>query len=108
MADVSINLFTVLLAALSLLAHAELRTVLIRVGDDLNLDTNLKGRANDVSVMADVLTARVVPAQKIAVFTSDPTEQPEGLATTAPTKTEILSALQCMENRVQPDDPLGF
>ncbi|MEO5616120.1 MAG: caspase family protein [Cypionkella sp.] len=97
-----------LLAALPLPAHAELRAVLVGVSDYLTLDADLKGPANDVRLMAEVLTARGIPAQEIAVLTSDPSNLPEGVTTAQPTKAAILDALNNTANRAQRGDTVVF
>lgn len=101
-------IFACLLAAQSLPAQAELRAVLVGVSDYLTLDADLKGPANDVRLMAEVLTARGIPAQEITVLTSDPTDFPAGVITAAPRKTEILTALASMANRAKPGDTVVF
>ncbi len=101
-------LFAIPLAATSLPAHAELRAVLVGVSDYLTLDADLKGPANDVRLMAEVLTARGIPAQEITVLTSDPSDLPAGVTTTTPTKAAILTALNNMANRAQPGDTVVF
>ncbi|WP_322325252.1 caspase family protein [Cypionkella sp.] len=101
-------IFAVLLAALSLPAQAELRAVLVGVSDYLTLDADLKGPANDVRLMAEVLVTRGIPAQEITVLTSAPTDLPAGVTTAAPTKAEILKALAGMAQRAQPGDTLVF
>ena len=102
------SLCTILLAVPSLPAHAELRAVLVGVSDYLTLDADLKGPANDVRLMAEVLVARGIPAQEIAVLTSDPSDLPAHVATATPTKAAILIALTNMANRAQPGDTLVF
>ena len=97
-----------LLAALPLPACAELRAVLVGVSDYLNLDADLKGPANDVRLMAEVLVARGIPAAEIAVLTSDPVNLPAGVTVAAPTKAAIMAALTNMATRAQSGDTLVF
>ena len=81
-------LHDLLLTALPHPAIAELRAVLVGVSDYLTLDADLKGPANDVRLMAEVLVARGIPAQEITVLTSDPTDLPAGVTTAPPTKAD--------------------
>lgn len=98
-----------LLAALPHPSHAELRAVLVGVSDYLTLDADLKGPANDVRLMAEVLTARGIPAQEITVLTSDPSNLPTGVTTAAPPiKAAMMAALANMASRAQPGDTLVF
>lgn len=99
---------TIFLTALPHAAVAELRAFLVGVSDYLTLDVDLKGPADDVRLMAEVLVARGIPAQEIAVLTSDPSDRPAGVTTASPTKAEILSALTNMANRAQPGDTVIF
>lgn len=101
-------IFPVLLAALPLPASAELRAVLVGVSDYLTLDADLKGPANDVRLMAEVLIARGIPAREVAVLTSDATDLPAGVTAAAPTKPAIMAALAKMASRAQPGDTLVF
>ncbi|MFC3181345.1 caspase family protein [Cypionkella sinensis] len=97
-----------LLAALPLPAKAELRAVLIGVSDYLTLDADLKGPANDVRLMAEVLVARGIAPSEITVLTSDTTALPAGVKTAAPTKAEIMAALTQTAARAQPNDTVVF
>ncbi len=97
-----------LLAAIPPGAHAELRAVLVGVSDYLTLDADLKGPANDVRLMAEVLTARGIPATEIAVLTADPTDLPAGVTTDIPTKAHIMVALANVSSRAQPGDTVVF
>ncbi|MGL4235386.1 caspase family protein [Tabrizicola sp.] len=74
-------------------ARAEVRAVLVGVGDYLTLDADLKGPANDVRLMAETLAVRGVVAGGMTVLTTDPTGVPEGAAVGEPTKAGILAAL---------------
>ncbi|MES2434955.1 MAG: caspase family protein [Pseudomonadota bacterium] len=99
---------TILLAATPPPAHAELRAVLVGVSDYLTLDADLKGPANDVHLMAEVLTARGIPATEIAVLTSDPSDLPAGITTAIPTKAAIMAVLANVSTRAQPGDTVVF
>ena len=52
-------------------AGAEVRAVIVGVGDYLYLDADLKGPVNDVGLMADTLMLRGVGAAAITVLADD-------------------------------------
>lgn len=97
-----------LLAAQPFPAKAELRAVLVGVGDYLTLDADLKGPANDVRLMAEVLVARGIAASEIAVLTSDITGLPAGVTTAPPTKAAIMAALTQVATRAKSGDTVVF
>ncbi len=89
-------------------ALAEVRAVLVGVGDYLVLDADLKGPANDVRLMAGTLAARGVPAGAMMVLTSDPSGLPAGVATDPPLRAGIMAALDAAAAESQPGDTLVF
>jgi len=92
------NISVALLSTLGLLAapaaFADVRAVLVGVGDYLTLDADLKGPTNDVRLMVETLVARGVDPGFMTVLTGDPAGLPEGAATAQPLRTEILAALE--------------
>jgi metacaspase-1 len=100
------------LAATALLtappALAELRAVLVGVGDYLVLDADLKGPSNDVRLMAETLAVRGIDPAQMTVLTADPSGLPEGVATAPPTRAEILAALDAAAGASARGDTLVF
>lgn len=80
---------------LSLTALAEVRAVLVGVGDYQYLYTDLKGPGPDVALMADTLVARGVPFAHITALTTDPGLLRQGIARAVPTRAAIDGALRC-------------
>jgi metacaspase-1 len=74
-------------------ARAEVRAVLVGVGDYLTLDADLKGPSNDVRLMAETLAARGVDPGQLTILSTDPTGLPEGAVIARPLRAEILTAL---------------
>ncbi len=74
-------------------AQAEVRAVLVGVGDYLTLDADLKGPSNDVRLMAETLALRGVDPELITVLTADPAGLPAGSATGQPQRADILAAM---------------
>ncbi len=75
-------------------AGAEVRAVLVGVGDYLTLDADLKGPANDVRLMTETLIARGVPAAGITVLSTDPSALPQKITTGDATREAILAAME--------------
>lgn len=97
--------FSILAAAPAL---AEVRAVLVGVGDYAVLDADLKGPPNDVRLMAETLIARGVDPAGITVLTTDPTGLPEAVAVGEATRDAILSALEAGWAASAPGDTLVF
>jgi len=89
-------------------AAAEVRALLVGVADYLVLDADLKGPAADVRLMAETLAARGVAPGAMLALTSDPAGLPAGVASGAPTKAEILAAMQALADQAQPGDTVVF
>lgn len=89
-------------------ALAEVRAVLVGVGDYEVLDADLKGPPNDVRLMAETLIARGVDPASITVLSTDPTGLPEGVAVGEATRAAILAALEGAEAASVPGDTLVF
>ena len=87
---------------------AEVRAVLVGVGDYTVLDADLKGPPNDVRLMAEVLRARGLRAADITVLTTDPTGLPSGVATGKADRAAILSALDGAAKASAPGDTVVF
>ena len=94
--------------ALATPAMAEVRAVLVGVGDYLVLDADLKGPPNDVRLMAETLVARGVAPGEIVVLTTDPTDMPDDVATRQPLRAEIFTALEAATAASAPGDTLVF
>ena len=75
-------------------ALAEVRAVLVGVGDYLTLDADLKGPANDVRLMAETLVVRGVKPASLVVLSFDTAGLPAGVTTAAPVRAEILAAME--------------
>ncbi len=98
-----------LLAAMAALpAAAEVRAVLIGVGDYLTLNADLKGPANDVRLMAETLALRGVDPAGMTVLTSDPTGLPAGVATALPLRADILAAMNMVSAQSEAGDTVVF
>ncbi len=89
-------------------APAEVRAVLIGVSDYLVLDADLKGPSNDVRLMAETLSLRGVDPAAMTVLTADPAGLPQGAATAAPLRGEILAAMMAVANVSAPGDTVVF
>ncbi|HOZ33934.1 MAG TPA: caspase family protein, partial [Tabrizicola sp.] len=94
--------------ALTAPAAAEVRAVLVGVGDYLTLDADLKGPANDVRLMAETLALRGVDPDLMAVLSTDPSGLPDGVTTNPPTREVILAAMRAASNASAPGDTLVF
>ena len=90
------NLYIALSLALAcpLAAGAEVRAVLVGVGDYQVLEADLKGPPNDVRLMSRVLIARGLAAADVTVLTTDPTGLPPGVTTGPADRAAILAALK--------------
>lgn len=89
-------------------ADAELRAVLVGVGDYLTLDADLKGPSNDVRLMAETLVARGVDPGSMTILTADPTGLPKGVETGKPHRDDILSALDAAAEASAKGDTVIF
>lgn len=89
-------------------AQAEVRAVLVGVGDYLTLDADLKGPPNDVRLMAETLAARGVDPGQMTVLAADPMGLPQGVATGEPVRDEILAALDRAAGASVKGDTLVF
>lgn len=98
----------IFLSFLASSARAEIRAVLVGVSDYQTLDADLKGPANDVRLMAEMLVLRGIDPDLITALTSDPTGFPEGVATGAPRRDAILAALNVAARGSAPGDTLVF
>jgi metacaspase-1 len=87
---------------------AEVRAVLVGVGDFRVLDADLKGPPNDVRLMAEVLVARGVAAVDITVLSTDPTGLPAGVAAGPADRASILSALDSVTGASSDGDTVVF
>ena len=95
-------LLALVLCFIALPALAEVRAVLMGVGEDQHLDADLKGPGPDLALMAEVLVARVVAAGKRTALTTDPALLPPGIMRALPTRDAVIvmlgiliSAKQC-------------
>lgn len=73
--------------------QAELRAVLVGVGDYLHIDADLLGPPNDVGLMAEALMRRGVAAANMTVLADPGAAIPEGAAGGLPDRASILAAL---------------
>lgn len=89
-------------------ALAEVRAVLVGVGDYEVLEADLKGPPNDVRLMAEVLIARGVAPASITVLSTDPTGLPKDVAVGEATRASILAALEGVAAASAPGDTLVF
>lgn len=96
------------IAGLVLPLRAEHRAVLVGVSDYAVLDADLRGPANDVALMAEVLIGRGVPVAEMTVLTSQPGLLPKGVASAAPTRAGILHALDDVAARSRAGDTVVF
>lgn len=90
------------------MGRAEVRAVVVGVGDYLTLDADLKGPANDARLMAETLVLRGVAPADMTVLTSDPTGLPAGVAVGKPVREEILAALAAKADAAAPGDTVVF
>ena len=86
--------------------RAEVRAVLVGVGDYLYLDADLRGPPQDVDLMAQTLMARGVAAGQITALTTG--QVPEGVATGLPQKAGIMAALADVAAQSAPGDTVVF
>ncbi len=90
------------------MGRAEVRAVVVGVGDYLTLDADLKGPSNDARLMAETLVLRGVAPADMTVLTSDPSGLPEGVAVGKPVREEILAALAAEADAANPGDTVVF
>jgi hypothetical protein len=90
------------------MGRADVRAVVVGVGDYLTLDADLKGPANDARLMAETLVLRGVAPADMTVLTSDPTGLPAGVAVGKPVREEILAALAAKADAAAPGDTVVF
>lgn len=91
-------------------ARAEVRALLIGVGDYSHIDADLRGPAHDVALMAETLVARGVAPGAITALTTDAVVPglPAGLALGQPTRAAILSAMAALDAASAPGDMVLF
>ncbi|MBL4916167.1 caspase family protein [Szabonella alba] len=91
-------------------AVAEVRALLIGVGDYLHLDADLQGPPNDVALMAQVLTERGVAASRITALTTAPDhpDLPQGLRRGLPDRAAIMAELDRLTQETVPGDTVLF
>ena len=89
-------------------AEAEVRAVLVGVGDYLVLDADLRGPSNDVRLMAETLALRGVDPGAMTVLTADPEGLPQGVATAQPLRSDILAAMEAAAGASAPGDTVVF
>lgn len=99
-------LLPLFLASFAAPALAEVRAVLVGVGDYQVLDADLKGPTHDVRLMAEVLAGRGVA--EMVVLTADPLGLPDGAETGQPVRAEILAALEAAAAASDPGDTVVF
>lgn len=97
-----------LFACLAAPAGAETRALLIGVSDYTVLDADLKGPANDVRLMAEVLAARGVAPGAMVALTSDAAGLDPAIARAEPTRAAILSAMARLQDSAAPGDTIVF
>ncbi len=90
------------------MGRAEVRAVVVGVGNYLTLDADLKGPSNDARLMAETLLLRGVAPADMTVLTSDPSGLPEGVAVGQPVREEILAALAAEAEAAAPGDTVVF
>ncbi|QYK42738.1 MAG: caspase family protein [Paracoccaceae bacterium] len=91
-------------------AMAEVRAVLVGVGDYLHLDADLRGPPHDVALMARVLTGRGVPGGSIEALISAPDlpDLPTGVVSGLPTRAGVLAAMDRLAGASRPGDTVLF
>jgi uncharacterized caspase-like protein len=90
-------------------AAADTRALLVGVGDYTHLEADLRGPGNDVALMADVLVARGVAAEAIAVLASGAVpDLPAGVARGLPTGDAIRAAMLALVAASGPGDTVVF
>lgn len=89
---------------------ADIRALLIGVGDYQFLDADLKGPGFDVALMAETLVARGVPAQNIIALTTMPDAPglPAGMIEGQPLRADILAAMAQLSAQAVPGDTVVF
>ncbi|MCX7286529.1 MAG: caspase family protein [Rhodobacterales bacterium] len=87
---------------------AEVRAVVVGVGDYKVLDADLKGPPNDARLMAEVLIARGIPVADITVLSTDPTGLPPGIAVGPADRSAIIVALDSAGQSSVPGDTVVF
>lgn len=97
---------TAILAAFP--ACAEVRAVIVGVGDYLTLDADLKGPSFDAALMAEVLVARGVKASEMVVLTATAQDLPAGVTTGQPVRAEIIAAMEAVAVASQSGDSVVF
>lgn len=89
--------------------RAEVRAVLVGVGDYLHIDADLRGPPADVGLMARALIARGVAAERIVALVSGAgADLPGGMAAGEPTRAGILAALAGAAGAAAPGDTVLF
>ena len=102
---------TVLALALCLTAPpaiAEVRAVLVGVGDYQFLDADLRGPGPDVALMAGTLLDRGIAPSRITALTTAPGQLPPGIAMALPTHDAILDAMAAAGAASGPGDTMVF
>lgn len=89
-----IRLAILLAALVPAPARAEVRAILVGVGDYLHIDADLRGPPADVALMARTLIARGVAPDAILALTTGAPDLPPGVRTGLPERAAILAALQ--------------
>jgi hypothetical protein len=98
-------------AALSVAApaRAETHAVVIGVSDYLHLDADLRGPANDVGLVTQMLVDRGVEHANIHLLASPGSRHADGVEIAdTPTRAAILGALDDLVTRAGPDDTVFF
>lgn len=90
------------------MGRADVRAVVVGVGDYLTLDADLKGPPNDARLMAETLLLRGVSPTDLTVLTSDPSGFPAGVAVGRPVRSEIMAALAAEADAAAPGDTVVF
>ena len=90
--------------------RAEVRALVIGVGDYSHIDADLRGPVHDVALMAEVLVARGVAPGAITALTTDPGVPglPAGLVLGDPTRAGILAAMAALDAASAPGDTVLF
>jgi uncharacterized caspase-like protein len=91
-------------------SHAEIRALLIGVGDYQYLDADLKGPGFDVALIAETMVARGAKPALITALTTMPDAPglPVGLTLGTPTRAEIVAVMTHLEATAQPGDTVVF
>ncbi len=91
-------------------ATADIRALLVGVGDYEYLDADLTGPGFDVALMANTLIARGVAPAAITALTTQPDapDMPLGLTMGLPRKADIMGAMDRLTASAQPGDTVLF